>query len=96
MQKHVVDLAARSGETVALNSTEETQRANEIAAWTAGANDRAWAGLRDKRNRLLTKTDWWVLRGSITDAQTSYRSALRDLPATTTDPTNPTWPEEPS
>jgi len=36
------------------------------------------------------------LRGSPTDAQTAYRAALRDLPANTADPSNPTWPEEPS
>ena len=78
-----------SGEREAIRDAEE-------AAWEAGANDRPMAALRDKRNRLLTETDWWVLRGSITDAQTAYRTALRDLPANTADPTNPTWPEEPS
>jgi|2_EtaG_2_1085320.scaffolds.fasta_scaffold00329_19 phosphopantetheinyl transferase (holo-ACP synthase) len=41
MQKHVVNLSTGSGEVVTLNSAEETQRANEIAAWEAGAAARA-------------------------------------------------------
>ena len=31
----------------------------------------------------------------ISDAWKTYRQALRDLPAKTTDPTNPTWPTKP-
>ena len=49
--------------------------------------------VRETRNRLLYESDWtdqhdieeWV----------AYRQALRDLPANTEDPTNPTWPEPP-
>ena len=26
------------------------------------------------------KTDWWVLRGNMTEAQSNYRQALRDIP----------------
>jgi len=81
---------------VALSEAREAIRDAEEAAWAAGETDRAWAALRNKRNRLLGDTDWWVLRGSPTDAQTAYRTALRDLPANTADPSNPTWPEEPS
>ncbi len=88
--------AATMNGNVALSDAREAIRDAEEAAWAAGETDRAWAALRDKRNRLLTQTDWWVLRGSPTDAQTAYRTALRDLPANTADPTNPTWPEEPS
>ena len=29
----------------------------------------------------LIETDWWVLRGNMTDAQTQYRQKLRDIPA---------------
>ena len=52
--------------------------------------------LRRERDEKLDDTDWWVMRGSMTDAQTAYRQALRDLPANTADPSNITWPEEPS
>ncbi len=88
--------AATMNGNVALSDAREAIRDAEEAAWAAGETDRAWAALRNKRNRLLGDTDWWVSRGSITDAQTAYRTALRDLPANTVDPTNPTWPEEPS
>jgi hypothetical protein len=88
---HMID-----GAQVAFTSEEEAARDAEEQAWTDGANDRAMIALREKRDQLLTETDFWVLRGSITDAQTAYRAALRDLPANTADPSTPTWPEEPS
>ena len=81
---------------VAFTAAEESAKDAEELAWANAANDRAFAALRQRRNELLEKTDWWVLRGSPTNAQTAYRTALRDLPANTADPTNPTWPEEPS
>jgi len=59
--------------------------------------------LRTERNGRLEATDIIVLpdRWANMDDDTkalwsSYRQALRDLPANTADPTNPTWPEEPS
>jgi len=57
--------------------------------------ENAFENLREERNQLLHNTDWWVLRGSITEAQTAYRQALRDLPANTADPTSVTWPVKP-
>ncbi len=81
---------------VPFTEAEELAQDELEAVWEAGANDREMNALRRKRNRLLANTDWWVLRGSPTDAQTAYRQALRDLPANTADPTNPTWPVEPA
>jgi len=82
-------------QVINFTSEEETARDAEEAAWAAGANDRAFAELRRERDELLNDTDWWVLRGSITEAQTTYRQELRDLPAATADPANPTWPTNP-
>ena len=57
--------------------------------------------LRIERDIRLQETDWTVLP----DAQLSadkvneyktYRQALRDLPADTSDPENPKWPTKPS
>ena len=84
-----------SSEIVAFTVAEETARDAEEAEWAAGANDRAFAELRRERDQLLNNTDWWVLRGSITEDQTTYRQALRDLPANTPDPDNPIWPTTP-
>ena len=50
--------------------------------------------LRLERNKRLLDTDWWAVSDrTITDAETTYRQALRDLPANTHDPANPSWPE---
>ena len=85
-----------NGAQVAFTPEEEAARDAEELAWANAANDRAFTELRQRRNDLLEKTDWWVLRGSITDAQTAYRAALRDLPANTADPADITWPEVPA
>ena len=55
------------------------------------------ANLRHIRNQLLAETDW--MAGSdltMSDTWKTYRQALRDLPANTSDPANPTWPTKPS
>ena len=56
---------------------------------------------RFERNRRLEMSDWAVLPDSpLSDSKIAeyktYRQALRDLPAKTTDYTNPTYPIEPS
>ena len=81
---------------VTFTQEEEDARDAEEAAWAAGANDRAFKLLRKKRNDALAKTDWWASSDlSITQDQKNYRQALRDLPANTPDPVDPTWPVEP-
>ena len=53
--------------------------------------------LRQRRNQLLSETDYLALADStLTDEMRAYRQALRDLPANTEDPANPTWPTKPS
>ena len=57
--------------------------------------------LRATRDMLLTDCDWTVLPDSpLSDAKIAewktYRQALRDLPANTTDWANPTYPTEPT
>ena len=82
---------------VTFTQEEEDARDAEEAAWAAGANDRAFKLLRKKRNDALAKTDWWASSDlSITQDQKNYRQALRDLPANTSDPADPTWPVAPS
>ena len=81
---------------VTFTQEEEDARDAEEAAWAAGANDRAFKLLRKKRNDALAKTDWWASSDlSITQDQKNYRQALRDLPANTSDPADPTWPVAP-
>ena len=55
-----------------------------------------WAELREERDKLLAETDWMANSDvTLTDVWKTYRQALRDLPANTSDPTNPTWPTKP-
>jgi hypothetical protein len=86
------------GEDTVITETEVTSTAKKralTAAEKTDRNDRAFAELRRERDQLLNNTDWWVLRGSITEDQTTYRQALRDLPANTADPADPIWPVAP-
>ncbi len=55
--------------------------------------------VRGKRNSLLAESDWTQNRDVVlsNDAEwKTYRQALRDLPANTSDWTNPPWPTKPS
>jgi len=58
----------------------------------------AWFSLRATRNQLLAASDWTQVADAPVDnlEWAGYRQALRDLPANTTDPTNPVWPTPPS
>ena len=53
--------------------------------------------LRARRNMLLAQTDYLALSdATLSEEMRTYRQALRDLPANTSDPANPTWPVKPS
>jgi len=58
--------------------------------------------LRKKRDRLIKESDVYSLPDfphpteEAKQAWLDYRQALRDLPANTTDPENPVWPQEPT
>ena len=64
--------------------------------------DNAWNTLRVERNKRLTKTDYLATidyphpTEEAKQAWLDYRQALRDLPANTTDPENPVWPQAPT
>ena len=78
---------------------EETARDAEEATWAAGAFDRAIAGLREDRTRKLSSTDWYALQDvTMSDAMTTYRQDLRDLPAglsTVAEVEAVSWPVKP-
>ena len=53
--------------------------------------------LREERNLRLAETDYLALSdATLSEDMRTYRQALRDLPANTSDPANPTWPVKPS
>ena len=84
-----------TGETV-----ETVLTGAEAEAWRAArrlSDEELLQNLRQRRNQLLAETDYLALADStLTDEMRDYRQALRDLPANTEDPANPTWPTKPS
>lgn len=60
-----------------------------------------WKELREERNKRLSQCDWVATRAFTTNTPVpeewkTYMQALRDLPATTEDPSSPVWPQEPT
>jgi len=58
--------------------------------------------LRGERDNLLVESDnhvnpdqWASMNDVVQNKWSDYRQSLRDLPANTPDPANPTWPVEP-
>jgi hypothetical protein len=68
------------GIQIPLSAEEIAQRQAEEQAWLAGAFDRAIAGLRSKRNSLLSATDYLALSdNTLSTAMSDYRQSLRDI-----------------
>lgn len=68
------------GVKVVLTDAEIAQRQAEEAAWNAGAFDRAMSSLRQKRNALLSATDYLALSdNTMSEDIKVYRQALRDI-----------------
>ena len=73
---------------------------NDQAQADADALASSWVSLRTERNALLASSDWTQYTDSPLDDEAkaewaTYRQELRDLPASTEDPANPTWPSAP-
>ena len=89
-----------NGERVQMTAAEETARDAEVAAWAAGEDARALAGMREERNRLLAASDWYGVSDLTMSAEmTTYRKDLRDLPAGKTTKAHvdaATWPTKPA
>ena len=55
--------------------------------------EKSWVEIRGERDRRLSKSDWMALSDrTITDAQTAYRQALRDVPQDFSDASSVVWP----
>ena len=88
-----------NGNVVQFTAEEETAADNAETAYNNAAPARALARLRDRRNRLLAETDFYGNSDvTMSDDMTTYRQALRDLPAgkdTVEKCENATWPTKP-
>ncbi len=90
------------GVSVEMTAEEIAERLAEETEWEAKASDRALRQLRIDRDILLAQTDinviadrWAAMSAETQTAWATYRQALRDLPASTSDPFNPVWPIKP-
>ena len=69
-----------NGNIVPFTPEEEAQRDAEEQAWNDGAFDRAIANLRERRNALLSSTDFYALSDvTMSDEMKKYRQDLRDI-----------------
>ena len=69
-----------NGERIQFTAEEEAARDAEEANWEAGAFDRAISNLRQRRNALLSSTDFYALSDvTMSDEMKQYRKDLRDI-----------------
>jgi len=67
-----------NGVEVPFTEAEITARKAEEAEATNAASK--LETIKQIRLQKLKDTDWWVMRGNMTDAQTTYRQNLRNIP----------------
>jgi len=76
-----------NGERVELTEEEIDACVAREEAWEAGKADRAWAAIREERDRRLVATDFYALSDvTLADNMKTYRQALRDVPKDNADP----------
>jgi len=74
------NLENKNGILKDLTGTELSEYNARVKAYEDGALDRALSILREKRNRLLTDTDYLALSdNTMSEEMITYRQALRDL-----------------
>tara|TARA_R100001086_G_scaffold144727_1_gene76369 strand:- start:818 stop:1129 length:312 start_codon:yes stop_codon:yes gene_type:complete len=75
MVKRFVDGIVRD-----LTSEEQAEYEARNKAWEDSKTDRQLEQIKEIRLDFLKETDWWVLRGNMTEAQSNYRQSMRDIP----------------
>jgi hypothetical protein len=74
---------------------EEDDLEKEKKAYAESPEGKAEA-IRMERDRLISETDWWALSDvTMTDAQSAYRQALRDITSQAGFPESVDWPIKP-
>ncbi len=91
-----VDCEKKTSVIMEFTAEEQKEIDAKQKAFEDTEEDRAWFALRVKRDKLLAETDWLANSDvTMSDAQKLYRQELRDLPANTSDPESPDWPNKP-
>jgi len=82
MKKLIANKENPNGIYVDLSEEELNQHTADREEWDNGAFDRAILDLRNKRNVLLSETDWMANSDvTMSDDWKTYRQQLRDLPS---------------
>ena len=82
-----------NGNLVAMSDAEIAEANAERDDYT---NNLLPTDVRNQRDSLLSATDWMALSDvTMSDAMTTYRQALRDIPAQSGFPSDITWPTKP-
>ena len=85
----------RGDTTVAGDKDKETVTVTYTAV--DQTDEEQWASIRAERDSKLMDSDWMGFSDvTMSSAWKTYRQALRDLPASESDPDDITWPTEPS
>ena len=75
---------------------EYTQAEKDAIEASKPTTDEKWVRIRSRRDALLRECDWWGSSDvTMSDAQTAYRKALRDLPASKSNPDDIIFPSKP-
>tara|TARA_R110000823_G_scaffold287490_1_gene405758 strand:+ start:1261 stop:1539 length:279 start_codon:yes stop_codon:yes gene_type:complete len=84
------------GTRIQLSPQEELEVGNRESEWLAGADVRAAEEVREKRNIMLSASDWMAVTDrTMTGPETAYRQSLRQVPQQETFPSEVTWPVAP-
>ena len=88
----VLEINVATGERT---ERDHTQAEKDAIVAMQPTTDEKWVYIRSQRDMLLRECDWWGSSDvTMSDAQTAYRKALRDVP-TQSDVDNITWPSKP-
>lgn len=91
MTKYLVDVSS-----IPSNPEDKTFDGTTWSDITGISTERDLVALRKERNRLLAETDWWGMSDhTMTQAETDYRQALRDITDTYTSLDTVVWPTKP-
>jgi hypothetical protein len=91
------DKVIKKGKLVECSDAEQAEFDAAEQAYIAGADGREAKAVRIERNSRLAVTDFHGLTDmTMSEAMTTYRQALRDVPQQDEFPTEIDWPTEPN